>query len=429
MSKIIHHLGLDVHKDSISVAIAEPSGEVRHYGTIGGKLADVDRLIKKLHKPDVELRFCYEAGPTGYVLQRHLQQQGFQCHVVAPSLIPKKPSDRVKTNRRDCLNLARLFRAGELTFVTVPDPEDEAIRDLVRARFSAIKDQRHARQKVKALLLRQGLSYVGKTSWTPAHLNYLARLKMPHPAQQIAFEEYKLAVTMATDRVLRLTRAMEAQLPTWKWKDVVAALMTLRGIQVINAMTLIAELGDLTRFADPHQLMSYLGLVSSEESTGNKRRQGSITKAGNEAGRRALIEAAHHYRLPARISPSLQQRQHGQSKEVQAIAWKAQLRLCSRYHHLRRQGKKPQVIVTALARELAGFVWAIACTSINKAPSLRPKPASPQKPAKIYQLKPPQLFRPRPAPQQTDAQRAPSRPARKKSATRTKTKTKRTMSR
>jgi transposase len=392
MNKIIHHIGLDVHKDSIAVAIATPDGEVRHYGNIGGKLADVDRLIKKLQKPDLELRFCYEAGPTGYVLHRHLLQQGFPCPVVAPSLIPKKPSDRVKTNRRDSLNLARLFRAGELTFVTVPDTEDEAIRDLVRARFSAVNDQRHARQKVKALLLRQGRSYSGKTSWGPAHLNYLATLKMPHPAQQIAFEEYKQAVTVATERVERLTQALKAQLPGWKWKEVVEALMALRGIQVINAMTLVAELGDLSRFESPHQLMSYLGLVSSEESTGHKRHQGSITKAGNEAGRRALVEAAHQYRLPARLSPSLQQRQHGQSKEVQAIAWQAQLRLCARYQHLRRKGKKPQVIVTALARELAGFVWAIACTAMGKAPLARKNPAkiktAAARKSRVYKLDP-----------------------------------------
>ena len=179
MNKIIHYQGFDVHKDSIAVSIAEQGGELRFYGNIGGKLADVDRLVKKLQKPGVELRFCYEAGPTGYVLCRHLRKQGYICEVVAPSLIPKKPSDRVKTNRRDSTQLARLYRAGELTFITVPDAEDEAVRDLVRARLSASKDQRQARQRVKGLLLRQGLSYSGKTSWGPAHLNYLATLKMP----------------------------------------------------------------------------------------------------------------------------------------------------------------------------------------------------------------------------------------------------------
>jgi len=360
MKKTIHYIGLDVHKNSIAVAIAvEDGGELRSYGTIGGKLADLDKLIKKLEHPGVELRFCYEAGPTGYVICRHLKKRAYPCEVIAPSLIPQKPSDQVKTNRRDAKMLARLFRAGELTSVHVPDEEDEAIRDLERARFSAVKDQRRARQRLKGLLLRQGLPYEGKTSWGPAHLNYLARLKMPNVAQQIAFEEYKTAITVAGERLERLSKALEAQLDGWKWKPVVLALMTLRGIQTINAMTLLAELGDLSRFTNPHQLMSYLGLVSSEDSTGDKRRQGGITKAGNEAGRRALIEA------------------------VRAIAWKAQQRLHGRYHHLKAKGKKTQVVVTAIARELAGFVWAIACTAVGKAPAPRvPKPEAPAHPQK-----------------------------------------------
>ena len=384
MKKTIHYIGLDVHKNSIAVAIAvEDGGELRSYGTIGGKLADLDKLIKKLEHPGVELRFCYEAGPTGYVICRHLKKRAYPCEVIAPSLIPQKPSDQVKTNRRDAKMLARLFRAGELTSVHVPDEEDEAIRDLERARFSAVKDQRRARQRLKGLLLRQGLPYEGKTSWGPAHLNYLARLKMPNVAQQIAFEEYKTAITVAGERLERLSKALEAQLDGWKWKPVVLALMTLRGIQTINAMTLLAELGDLSRFTNPHQLMSYLGLVSSEDSTGDKRRQGGITKAGNEAGRRALIEAAQHYRLPARLTPSIQARQHGQSQAVRAIAWKAQQRLHGRYHHLKAKGKKTQVVVTAIARELAGFVWAIACTAVGKAPAPRvPKPEAPAHPQK-----------------------------------------------
>jgi len=396
MNKIIHYIGLDVHKNSIAVAIAvEDGGELRSYGTVGGKLAALDKLIKKLEHPGVELRFCYEAGPTGYVICRHLKKRAYACEVIAPSLIPQKPSDQVKTNRRDAKMLARLFRAGELTSVHVPDEEDEAIRDLERARFSAVKDQRRARQRLKGLLLRQGIPYEGKTSWGPAHLNYLARLKMPNVAQQIAFEEYKTAITVASERLERLSKALEDQLAGWKWKPVVLALMTLRGIQTINAMTLLAELGDLSRFTNPHQLMSYLGLVSSEDSTGDKRRQGGITKAGNEAGRRALIEAAQHYRLPARLTPSIQARQHGQSQAVRAIAWKAQQRLHGRYHHFKAKGKKTQVVVTAIARELAGFVWAIACTAVGKAPA--PRASKPEVPApsgnksrqkKTYQLKP-----------------------------------------
>lgn len=378
MTKIIHYLGMDVHKDSIALAIAPSSGEVRFYGTLGGKLADLDRAIKKLQKaaPHAELRFCYEAGPTGYALYRHLKKRGWVCLVVAPSLTPRKASDRIKTDRRDALTLARNYRAGELTAIHVPDPADEAIRDLVRARFASVKDQRVARQRLKGFLLRLDFRYEGKTSWTPAHLNYLARLKMPSPAQQLVFEEYKQAVTVASERLQRLTEALPQYLETWTWKPVVLALLCLRGVDVIHGMTLVAELGDLSRFENPTQLMGFLGLTPSEDSTGPRRRQGSITKSGNEAARRALIEAAHQYRQAPRLSPTLQKRQHGQSQAVRAIAWKAQVRLCERFRTLQSHRKKSQVVVTAVARELSGFVWAIVCTALGCAPTLRaPAPA------------------------------------------------------
>lgn len=373
MPKIILYLGLDVHKDSIAIAIASSVGETRFYGTVGGKLADLDRAIKKIQQasPNAELRFCYEAGPTGYSLCRHLQKRGFVCIVVAPSLTPRKPSDLIKNDRRDALTLARGYRAGELTAIHVPDPEDEAVRDLVRARFATVKDQRVARQRLKGFLLRLNFRYPGQTSWTPAHLNYLARLKMPTPAQQLVFEEYKQAVTVATERLDRLTQALPKHLATWKWKPVVQALMCLRGFHVIHAMTVIAELGDLSRFENPTQLMGFLGLTPSEDSSGPRRRQGSITKSGNEAARRALVEAAHQYRQPPRLTPTLQKRQHGQSQAVRAIAWKAQQRLSDRYHTLQAHHKKPPVVVTAVARELAGFVWAIVCTAVGKAPPAR----------------------------------------------------------
>jgi transposase len=400
MNKIIHYIGLDVHKDSISVAIAVAGGDVRHYGKIGGKLADIDKLIKQFQKADVhtELRFCYEAGPTGYGLHRHLTKRKFACIVVAPSLTPRKASDRVKNDRRDAQTLARLYRAGELTSIHIPDPEDEAIRDLVRARFAAVKDQRVARQRLKGLLLRLDFRYTGTSSWTPAHLNYLADLKMPSPAQQLVFEEDKQIITLASERLQRFTTALPLHLADWKWKPVVQALMCLRGVDVIHAMTLIAELGDLSRFDNPTQLMGFLGLTPSEDSTGQRRRQGSITKAGNEAARRALVEAAHQYRQPARLSPTLQQRQHGQPQAVRAIAWKAQLRLCTRFRTLQSHRKISQVIVTAVARELSGFVWAIACAAMGKAPKPQAAVAlatassqskSEKKPkSKVYVLKP-----------------------------------------
>lgn len=399
MKKTVHYIGLDVHKESIAVAIAVNKGELRRYGVIGGKLADIDKLVKKLQGDGVELRFCYEAGPCGYVIYRHLAKRGLSCAVVAPSLIPRKASDRVKTDRRDALSLARLYRAGELTPIHVPDLADEAVRDVVRLRLCAIKDQRRARQRLKMFLLRLGFVYPGKSSWTEAHRRYLAKLKMPTPAQQIVFEEYQQAVATEAQRVERLTKVLLEQLDGWRWKSVAQALMCLRGIQALNAMTLLAELGDLSRFANPRQLMAYLGLVPSEDTSGPRRWQGSITKSGNEAARRALVEAAHQYRLPARLSPTLLKRQDKQSQSVRAIAWKAQLRLCSRYRKLLGKGKKPQVVVTSLARELGGFVWAIACTAMGKPPPSKTAPPPAPKPSttKTYRLDPTRQYQPRSA--------------------------------
>jgi transposase len=361
MKKILY-VGLDVHKESIVVATA-PEGDTAAelHGKIGGTLEALDKLIRKLARPELELRFVYEAGPCGYVIYRHLKQRKYDCQVIAPSLIPTKASDRVKTDRRDARQLARLFRAGELTAIYVPDEEDEAVRDLVRARDRAMVDQRRARQRLKGFLLRLGHRYLGKGNWSLAHLRYLADLKLSHAAQQIAFQEYVEAITVASERLERLTKAVEAALPSWKREPVVRALMSLRGVALINGMTLVAEAGDLTRFDSPSQLMSYFGLTPSEYSSGEKRQQGGITKAGNGACRRALVEAAHQYRVAPRVTPAIQQRQEGQTKEVRAIALKAQQRLHGRYRLLSARHKKPVVVVAALARELCGFVWAIAC--------------------------------------------------------------------
>ncbi|MEK7877824.1 MAG: IS110 family transposase, partial [Pseudomonadota bacterium] len=261
--------------------------------------------------------------------------------------------------RRDSENLARLARAGELTPVHVPDVRDEAIRDLVRARDDAVIAQRRARQQLKALLLRNDIRYVGKTSWTSAHLRWLAELKLPQPAQQIAFQEYVDAITVATGRIERFEQAMRNEVPTWRFAPVVAALQGMRGIQFVHAMTLVAELGDLTRFASPRQLMAYLGLVPSEDSSGPRRRQGSITKAGNTYARRALVEAAWAYRHPARLTRIIALRQDALPKQACDIAWKAQLRLCAKYRRLRARRVLETKIIVALARELSGFVWAI----------------------------------------------------------------------
>lgn len=361
MNKTVHYLGLDVHKETIAAAIApQNSSEVRRYGIIGGSLEAVDKLVQKLATENVELRLVYEAGPCGFVLCRHLRSQGFHCEVVAPSLIPKKASDKVKTDRRDADQLARLYRAGELTAIHVPDQEDEAVRDLVRARFAAMTDQRQARNRLKGFLLRLGFRYTGKSSWNDAHRRYLSGLLMPQAPQQTAFQEYIHAINDATERLERLTQAVAEALPGWKWAPVVRALMSLRGVQVLTAMTLVAEVGDFSRFTDARSLMHFFGLTPSEHSSGSSRVQGGITKSGNRHCRRVLTEAAWHYRLKPQVSEAMQKRQEHQSKEVRLIAWAAQQRLHKRFKILSAK-KKSVIAATSVARELAGFVWAIAC--------------------------------------------------------------------
>jgi len=357
-------IGLDVHNDSIAVSLAPSDAtEVRRYGIIGGEHEDVLKLAKKLAEahPGTTLKFCYEAGPRGFALCRCLQAHGWDCMLVCPSKIPRKPGDRVKTDRRDADQLARLFRAGELTGLYVPEPVDEAMRDLIRARFQVGRQQHRARQQLKMYLLRHNLRYGGQTSWTPAHLRYLAKLKMPFPTQQIVFQEMLDVISEATARLERYDQEIERAVPGWRWAPAVRAVMSLRGMALLHAATLVAELGDFNRFEHPGRLMGYLGLVPSEHTTGTDRQQGGITKMGNAPARRALVEAAWQYRAPARLSPHLKKRQEGLPKAITDIAWEAQRRLHHRYTHLTRVGKKKsQVAVTAVARELAGFVWAIA---------------------------------------------------------------------
>jgi transposase len=392
MNTIVHYLGLDVHKETIAVAIAPAENtEVRVYGIIGGTLDALDKLIRKLSAPNLQLRFVYEAGPCGYVIYRHLKSKGLHCDVVSPSLIPKKASDRVKTDRRDAQQLARLYRAGELTPIHVPDQEDEAMRDLVRARDCAKDDQRRARLRLKGFLLRLGFRYTGKSSWNDAHKRYLSGLLMPQPPQQIVFQEYIHAIDAATERLQRLTQSMEDCLIGWKWEPVVRALMCLRGVQVLTAMTLVAEAGDMTRFTNPRQLMNYFGLTSSEHSSGGKRVQGSITKCGNRHCRHVLAEAAWHYRLRPLVSQAMQKRQEMQSKEVRLIAWKAQQRLHKRFRRLSVR-KKSVVAATAVARELTGFVWAIACAVKPAAQPPQPEIIRTCK-GRVYQLNPHMKYR------------------------------------
>jgi transposase len=357
----ITYVGLDVHKEGIVVAVAEDGirGEVREYGRIANTPAALDRLAHKIGREGVRLRFCYEAGPCGYGIQRHLSARGHECVVVAPSLIPKRAGDRVKTDRRDAAGLARLHRAGELTAVWVPDPGHEAVRDLVRARLDAVHALRRARQQLSGFLLRHGCHY-GRPAWTKLHRRWLAGLKFEQTVHHLVLEDYVQTVEAAEARRDRLTAQIAAVLPDWTLAPVVAALQTMRGMALVNAATLIAELGDLSRFANPRRLMAYLGLVPSEHSSGTSVRRGGLTKAGNSAARRLLIEAAWCYRFPARVSRELLLRQEEQPKPIREIAWKAQVRLCARYRRLARSGKPANVVTAAIARELAGFVWAIA---------------------------------------------------------------------
>lgn len=359
---ITMHVGLDVHKDSIEIATADVrGGEIRHVGRIGGDLPALDAALARLRCPVAGMQVVYEAGPCGYAIYRHLVARGIACAVVAPSLTPRRPGERIKTDRRDALKLARLSRAGELRAIRVPDSEDEAIRDLLRAREDTVRVQRNARHRLKALLLRQDVRYTGKTAWTPAHERWLARVRLPTPAQQIVFQEYVDSVHQATRRIARFDTVTGDLLPHWTRYPLVRELQALRGVQQLHAAMLVAEVGPFERFDSPRQLMGFLGLTPSESSSGRRRRQGAITKTGNAFARRALVEAAWQYRFPARVGTTIARRQGECSETARAIAWKAQVRLCARFRRLQARRMLSTKAVVAIARELSGFVWAIAC--------------------------------------------------------------------
>ena len=359
-SKILF-VGMDVHKESIEIALADDDKTaVRRYGKIGGTQDALRKALRKLVSSGKTLHFCYEAGPCGYEIYRHLVSQGHVCIVVAPSMIPKQSGNKVKTDKRDAVQLTRLFRAGELTPVYVPCREDEAIRDLSRAREDAMLNLKTARQRLKSFLLRHDIRYVGKTSWNEKHLRWLAdEVRLPNPVQQIVFQEYVNAVTESKNRLDRLLNELEHFVTQWRLYPAVQALMAMRGVKIIVATTIIAELGDLSRFTHPTQLMSFLGLTPSEYSSGERKRRGAITKTGNQHARRILIEAAWAYRFVPKVSPEIQARQEKLPRVVRDIAWKAQLRLTKRYQSMQFRGKPKNVAVVAIARELAGFMWAI----------------------------------------------------------------------
>jgi len=354
-------VGLDVHKATIAVALAEAGGgEVRGYGVIPNTPTAVARLVRKLG-PAAGLRVCYEAGPCGYVLLRQLTKLGVACAVVAPALIPTKPGERIKTDRKDAAKLARLHRAGELTAVAAPTPEQEALRDLTRARQAAQQDAHRVRQRLRTFLLRLGVAEPAKTKrWSGRYRVWLAGLVMDRALQQTVLDEARHALGEAEARVDRLTAAVEAQAATGPFAELIGALTSLRGIGVVTAVTLVAELGDPGRFDSPRQLMAFAGVVPSEHSSGGREQRGRITKTGNPHVRWVAVEAAWHCRRAPHLSRELARRQRGQSEAVTTIAWTAQVRLHQRYVRLVARGKPKAKAAVAVARELLGFVWAVA---------------------------------------------------------------------
>jgi transposase len=358
----ITYVGLDLHKATVCVAVAESgrTGEVRQVGVFENRPEILSRMVSRLGKRGRPLSFCYEAGPCGYGLHRFLTSCGHDCVVVAPSLIPMKAGDRVKTDRRDAMMLAKLHRAGELTPIWIPDAAHEAMRDLVRARATAVRVLSKARQHLQGFLLRHDRIYRGVRAWTVAYRRWLTTVRFDHPAQQIVLQDYIHAVQDAEVRRDRLTRQIEELLPNWSMAPVATALQAMRGVALVVAVTVVAEVGDFRRFTNARQLMAYLGLVPSEHSSGSTIRRAGITKAGNSLARRVLIEGAWTYRMPARVSRKIHDRLEPLSAPIRDIAWKAQVRLCARYRRLAAAGKPKVVVTTAIAREMVGFIWAIA---------------------------------------------------------------------
>jgi transposase len=351
---------MDVHKETISISVAEDgrNGPVRFLGVIPNQPDEIAKMAKRLGKHG-ELDFCYEASCCGYNIHRQLTALGHRCTVVATSLIPTKPGERIKTDRRDSQKLAVLHRSGDLTAVWVPDATHEALRDLVRARVDATMHLMRARQQLLAFLLRHGRSYPTGKHWTMRHRAWLAMQTFAEPVHQIVFQDYIEAVWTAQQRRDALVQRITSTIESWSLGPLVEALRGLRGIDLISAATLVATTGDLSRFESPRRLMGYLGLVPSEHSSGSSIRRGGITKTGNREARRMLVEAAWSYRYPARVAKEKAEILVRLPKGVRDIAWKAQTRLCVRYRKMIARGKKPTVIIAAIARELAGFVWAI----------------------------------------------------------------------
>ncbi len=357
-----YYIGLDVHseKNAIAHALEGSREEATYYGSCGASVPNTEvtlrRLAKKLGVNFKELKVCYEAGPTGFVLARRLIHLGLECIVIAPTKTERKPNEKVRTDRRDAKKLAKLFRNGDLTPVYIPPASDEAVRDVCRARTDAVDDLSRTKQRLKAFLLRNGYRPQG-ANWSAKYMRYLRELVLADPNQKIVLEEYLQAIDTGIERVARLESKMFELLEEWEWKPVVEALMAFKGFKEVAAMITISELGNLTRFKHPRQLMGFLGLVPSEDTTGTRRRQGGITKCGNSHARWLLIESAQAYRSSPKVSAGLSKRQDGQSQKVKELSWRAQNRLSGRYRRLKLRGKRENKVIVAVARELCAFIW------------------------------------------------------------------------
>ena len=376
-------IGLDTHKEFNEVAYIEEhrGAQPVHLGRVSSSKMAVQKLVRQFESkyPGATLHFVYEAGPCGYWIYRLITSLGHCCYVVAPSLIPKKPGEKIKTDKRDALKLAKLLKSEDLTPIYVPEPEDEAVRDLSRAREVAMKDLKDAKYQLKALLLRNNINYKGTANWSQKHLRWLTELVLPHPAQHIVLQEFLHTITERISRLERLDNELTHHVHQWRYYPVVKAIQAMRGVRLLVATGVVAELGDLSRFDHPRKLMSYLGLVPSEHSSGGKRHIGAITKCGNGRARRLLVEGAHTYRYAENISIDMQKRQEGLPKDIIDIAWKAQIRLCKRYKKMIAKGKHYNLVVTAIAREMIAYIWAIArevvLTPVNKKLRLARVPA------------------------------------------------------
>lgn len=360
MSEIITYVGIDAHKRELHVAMLIGTAATPVTWTVENESKAIARFHRKLEREAPgPVRVCYEAGPCGYALQRQLTHGRVSCLVIAPALMPRKPGDRIKTDRRDARKLAELWRAGLLTEVRPPTPAEEAVRDLCRARDDAREDLQRARHRLSKLLLRRGLHFAGRRPWTQAHRQWITTIAWDHPAERVVVDDYLLAIDQVAQRLTDLDARLTDTAQTEPYRTPVGWLRCFRGIDTLTAMLLLAELHDFRRFPTARALMAYVGLVPSEESSGDRQHRGRITKAGNALVRRVLVETSWHYQHRAGVGPALARRRQGQPAHVIAIADKAQHRLCRRFRHLTADHKPAPKVVVAVARELVGFIWAV----------------------------------------------------------------------